>query len=232
MRRVRPIFAGVCGAAAACSNSAARNRSMEVAVRVKTRWKNRQRPRSPEEAAGVLAFNIWRIACQGVLDIENEGFQTDTQRQRLDIIAEYLAFLVHLTDRMVYGRLDEEGRQRFVTALALRVIDILVDNLKDVCGPGEYRQEAIARMNERLADYAGYDYSEPEGPGFGFRRRFGELVQERVGPKDRRWVQAYVMDAGAPEAVETLRKAVRGVLAQLDAGAQQKAPDAAGTSGA
>lgn len=200
-------------------------------MRVRTRFKNRK-PRSLEEAAGVLAFNLWRIACQGVLELENEGFQTDTQRQRLDIIAEFLGFLVHVTDRMVYGRLEEEERRRFVTALALRSIEILVDNLRDVCGPGEYREEAIARMNERLADYAGYEYGEPEGPGFGFRRRFGDLVQARVGPKDRQWVQSYIMDVGAPEAVETLRKAVRGVLAQVEADGRQKAPDAAGTSGA
>ncbi len=201
-------------------------------VRVRTRWKNRAGPRSLEEAAGVLAFNLWRIACQGVLDIENEGFQTDTQRQRLDIIAEFLAFLVHLTDRMVYGRLDEEARRRFITALALRSVDILVDNLKDVCGPGEYREEAIARMNERFADYAGYGYDEKEGPGFGFRRRFGDLVQALVGPKDRQWVQSYVIDVGAPEVVEHLRKAVRGILTQIEAAQGGKAPDASGAPGA
>ena len=49
-------------------------------MRVKTRWNNKSKPHSIQDIASAMGFNTWRIACNGVLNLENEGFQTDTQR--------------------------------------------------------------------------------------------------------------------------------------------------------
>ena len=87
-------------------------------VRVKSRWNKKGKTHSVEEIAGALAFILWRIATNGVLSMENAGFQTETQAQRLEIIAEFLAFAIHVADRMTIERFDEEQRVRFMTELA------------------------------------------------------------------------------------------------------------------
>ena len=65
----------------------------EIEVRVKSKWSNKGRERTLDETGGAVAFILWRIAQQGLLNLENEGFQTDTRSQRMDVIAEFLAFL-------------------------------------------------------------------------------------------------------------------------------------------
>ena len=57
-------------------------------LRVKNKWQDKNRERSIEDTAGVVAFNLWKIASANVLNLENEGFQTDTQSQRIDVIEE------------------------------------------------------------------------------------------------------------------------------------------------
>ena len=79
-------------------------------MRIRSKWSAKHRDRSPEEIAGVVAFIAWRICTQAVLELENNDFQTDTQVQRLAIIWEFAAFLIHITDRMMYERMDEEER--------------------------------------------------------------------------------------------------------------------------
>jgi len=84
-------------------------------VRIRSKWSAKNRDRSPEEIAGVVAFIAWRICTQAVLELENNGFQTDTQVQRLAIIWEFAAFLIHVTDRMMYEKMDEEERAVFIS---------------------------------------------------------------------------------------------------------------------
>ena len=52
-------------------------------VRIRSRWNAKGKARSLEENAGALAFIEWRIAQATLLNLENEGFQTDTQAQRV-----------------------------------------------------------------------------------------------------------------------------------------------------
>ena len=55
-------------------------------MRIRSKWNEKNRDRSPEEIAGVVAFIAWRICAQDVQDLEKNDFQTDTQVQRLAII--------------------------------------------------------------------------------------------------------------------------------------------------
>jgi hypothetical protein len=54
-------------------------------VRVKSKWNLKDRERTLSETGAAMGFILWRIAQQGVLNLENEGFQTDTNAQRLDV---------------------------------------------------------------------------------------------------------------------------------------------------
>ncbi len=78
-------------------------------ARLKGGWNQRGRVRSLEEIGSAISFNIWQIAGQGVLDLENEGFQTglhlagivQDNRQETNGAGEYRSdFLALLNDRI------------------------------------------------------------------------------------------------------------------------------------
>jgi hypothetical protein len=177
-------------------------------VRVKSKWSNKGRERSLTEIGGAAAFILWRIAQQGTLNLENEGFQTDTNTQRLDVIAEFLAFLVHLADRLKSEALELEERQEFITSLARHLADQMQINRTDAQGKGDYRTDLIRLLNERAADYAEFSMTGVE-PGYAFKRYFGENVRKVMGEKDNQWITDYVMDVEVPEALKPLNKAMR-----------------------
>ena len=180
-------------------------------MRVKSKWNLKERERSLSEIGGAMAFILWRIAQQGTLNLENEGFQTDSNAQRLDVITEFLAFLVHIADRMTAANLTREQRQEFIGSLARHLGDTMQENRGDAQGAGEYRGALIERLNERAADYAGFSFVDNE-PGFAFRRYFGENVRAVMGEKDNKWITDQVMDIEVPEALKPLEKAVRDLL--------------------
>ena len=181
-------------------------------MRVKSKWNLKDRERTLSETGAAMGFILWRIAQQGVLNLENEGFQTDTNAQRLDVMAEFLAFLLHLVDRKTVDRLDPGQRQEFITALALSLADNMQGNRTDAQGKGEYRKALINLLNERAADYAGFAMPDGE-PGYAMRRYFGENVRAVMGEKDNQWITDQVMDVEVPEALPPLKKALRELFA-------------------
>lgn len=181
-------------------------------MRVKSKWNLKDKERSLSETGGAMAFILWRIAQQGVLNLENEGFQTDTNAQRLDIIAEFLAFLVHLVDRMTIDDLGRDERVEFITSLARHLADNMQQNRTDAEGKGDYRQPLVNLLNERAADYAEFSFKDNE-PGFALRRYFGENVRAVMGEKDNKWITDQVMDIEVPETLKPLRKALGDLFA-------------------
>lgn len=179
-------------------------------MRVKSRWHNKGKSRTPEEMGAALAFIAWRIAMNVIKNMQQSGFGYPSGPVQLNIIEEFMAFLIQVVDRLVYGHVDEEARERLVGTLALRLVDTMVDNQMDVLGPGDYRSALIARLNERLDDYAGLSFSEEE-PGFGFLRYLGDKVKMAMAGENNRWVVEQIIEIEAPEAVKTIRKALRDV---------------------
>jgi hypothetical protein len=183
-------------------------------VRIKTKWNQKDRERSLSETASAVAFILWRIGQQGILNLENEGFQTDSQAQRVDIMEEFLAFLLHIVDRMTADDLSMGERQIFITALAKHLADRVQENRTDIQGSGEYRQSLIELLNRRAADYAGFSFTDGE-PGYAFRRYFGENVRAVMGERDNKWITDQVMDIEVPEAMKPLRKAVNDLFPKV-----------------
>ena len=174
-------------------------------MRVKSKW-NADREHTLHEIGGAAAFILWRIAQQGVLNLENEGFQTDDNAQRLDVMAEFLAFLLHLADRLKADQLA------FITSLALHLADRMQENRVDIQGSGEYRQPLIDLLNARAADYADFAMVDGE-PGYAFKRYFGESVRAVMGERDNQWITDQVIDIEVPETLPPLRKALRDLFA-------------------
>ncbi|MBZ0071073.1 MAG: hypothetical protein WCY26_01170 [Thiohalobacteraceae bacterium] len=180
-------------------------------MRLKTRWSKKGKTRSIQEVAGALGFNLWRIGQAALLNLENEGFQTDTQMQRLDVIQEFEAFLIHMSDRIAYARMDDEERAEFITALAHKVADYVQDNARDFVGDGDHRAPFIARLNQRMDDYADFAVVDQE-PSFQLLRYFGDRVTDVLGERQRKWVGTQVIDIEAPNAMKTLKRALNSLL--------------------
>jgi hypothetical protein len=182
-------------------------------MRIRSRWRDKDRKRSLEDVAGALAFIQWRIASQALLNLENEGFQTDTQLQRLDVLQELCAFLVHVTDRSVHPTMSDEERQRFIVALALKLAETYHGNRVDVEGRGtDFRQPFIDVLNTRMADYAEFRF-EDGAPGYASRRYLGECVTNTMGERDRKWISDQVMEIEIPEMLKTLEKGLNDLFA-------------------
>jgi len=184
-------------------------------IRIKNKWNDKTKERSPEETGSILSFNFWKIASANVMHLENEGFQTDTHFQRLDIIAEFTAFLVHVVDRVISDKeYSAEARQALITGLALNLAKTMHDNRRDVSDDKEtdFRAEYITLMNQRMAEYSNFTFEENSQPGFQVRRCVGEHVRDVMGEKDNKWIPDQVMDIEIPEAMKTFKRVTRGVL--------------------
>lgn len=195
-----------------------------MSLRLRNRWKQGERSRTLEDVATVSAANAWRVACNGVLSLENEQFETQTQYQRLDIIEEFVIFLLHLTDHQVYGKFSEEERARFITAMALRLAGLVKENRADNrqpegqrhLTPEDYQRAFIDKLNARISVYGECRYDPLEGPGFGLMRAFAEWVSEALGPRNREWAIDQVLTIEGPEAVEKYTASLDALLAGSD----------------
>lgn len=185
-------------------------------VRVKSKWSNKGRERTLAEIGSAAAFILWRIAQQGLLNLENEGFQTDSRSQRMDVIAEFLAFLLHLADRYKAETLDSNERQEFITSLAKHLADTMQENRTDAEGKGDYRGPLISLFNERGAAYS--ECPMPDGePGYAMKRYLGECVTAVMGDKENQWITDQVMEIEVPETLKPLNKALKELFARPDA---------------
>lgn len=193
-----------------------------MAIRLKTRWHEtartgykgrrlRARPKTLDDLAGVLGFNIWKIAHAAYKNMETNGYRFASDRQVMALVIEFVAFLIQLADRMAYGRLTEEERSAFINALAQHLALTVANNQLDLLGPGEYAAAFIATLNARLAGYAECGYG-ATGPGYDFLRTLGDNVAHVMGASDDKWVLEQVIEIEGPNAVDALKKAAERAL--------------------
>ncbi len=177
-------------------------------MRIRTKWHNKEREVSVEEKANTMAFISWRIAMAFALNMENENFQTDTQKQRLEIILEVVAFLISVTDRLVASQMDVDERRDLVTKMAIKLSKTFQENCEDLIARNEdYAGPFINVLNERLNAYSECGWEdEEEMPGYQYKRDFGNYVSAVMGEKDNKWITDHVMQIEVPEAMLTLKK--------------------------
>lgn len=185
--------------------------------RIKSTWHESERnapaSKSHEDTASALGFILWRVALESAKDLHRERFNYRSDQQRVAVIAEFLAFLVQVTDRLVYDLMGLEERTALINALGRRLGDHLEDNLTDLFGPGDYRAPFIETLNRRLADYADLSFEDGE-PGYDFLRYFGDRVLKVMGEdQSNRWVIDQIMDLSGPEAAGHVRRSVQNLLA-------------------
>ena len=173
---------------------------------VKTRWRKKG-ARTRADRAGGIGANVWKIALEIFRHMEKEEFRFGSDRLVTDVLAEFIAFLVQLADRAVYGKLSEADRAALIGEAARHLAATMENNQLDLLGPGEYRKPFIDLLNARFEEYAGFDYPGGE-PGFPCLRFFAAKVSDAMAASDNKWVIEQIMDIEAPEMVRLIKKLV------------------------
>ena len=185
-------------------------------LRIKSQWFKTDSPKSPQEAAGAMAFIVWRVAHNALTQMRGARFDIDIGPQYFAFLREWLVFLVQVVDRMAHERMGVDERFAFTTALVLRVADHLADNENRLLGvppPGEetYQGRFIDLVNLLSEHYADFGHG-ADGPDFAFMRYLGHRIEVLMPQKDQNWVVDQVMAIEAPEAVQVLQRSLQGVL--------------------
>jgi hypothetical protein len=173
---------------------------------VKTRWRKKG-ARTLAERAGVIGANVWKISLEIFKHMEKEGFRFGTDRLVTDVLAEFIAFLVQLVDRAVYGKLSEADRATLIGEVARHLAATMENNQLDLFGPGEYRKPFIDLLNARFEAYAGFECPGGE-PGFPCLLVFAGKVSDAMASSDNKWVVEQMMEIEAPEMVRAIKKLV------------------------
>jgi len=182
-------------------------------VRIKSKWHNQTRAKTPEELGGAAGFIGWRLATHHVEEIEAAGFRLTSPEQRFALLREWLVFLVQSADRLAFQTVSDEDRSRFISALARHMAGTLEDNQHELLGPGQHAKDFIDLLNAEIPDYAELSFGK-DGPGYRFLRYLGDKVLAIVGQEDaNRWVIDQVMEIEAPAAIASLRKGLDNLFA-------------------
>lgn len=173
---------------------------------VKTRWRNGG-TRTLAERAGVIGANVWKISMEIFKHMEREGFRFGSDRMATSVITEFIAFLVQLVDRSVYGALSEADRATLIGELARHLAATMENNQRDLFGPGDYRKPLIDLLNARFAEYASFEHNggEPDYPSLHF---FACKVSDAMAGSDNKWVVEQMIEIEAPAMVRLIRKLV------------------------
>ncbi len=191
-----------------------------MALRVKTAWFRKEAgARPPAEVATVLASTIWRLADDAVSALSRADYDILTAARGVQVMGEMIAFLAHMADRMVHGRVPEPERAALLQATGTRLGELVAENVRALTGDDgfDYRANFVDFLNRRGADYATFAF-EPARPSFAVMRYLGLAIRARMTAPDRHWVADQVMELTAPEALGTLKRTVDGFYPAAGAG--------------
>jgi len=177
---------------------------------VKTRWRKKG-ARTLAERAGVIGANVWKVSLEIFKHMEKEGFRFGSDRMTTDVLTEFIAFLVQLADRAVYGKLSEADRAALIGEVVRHLAATMENNQRDLLGPGEYRKPFIDLLNARFGEYAGFEYA-GAAPGYPCLRFFATKVSDAMASGDNKWVVEQMMDIEAPEMVSLVKKLIEQTL--------------------
>ena len=194
-----------------------------MALRLKTVWFKNAGGRSSAELASVLASTIWRLADEVVTNLSKFDCDIVTPERGVRILGEVAAFLLHMSDRMVYGRVPDAQRAPLVQAAGRRLAELMEENIRKMGADDgfDYRANFIDFINRRAADYATFDCP-AEKPSFPLLRYLGLAVRELMLESDQPWVADRIMDIDAPEALGMLKKTVDGLLQPAQAAPRRR----------
>ncbi|MEE9446974.1 MAG: hypothetical protein V3V09_03390 [Arenicellales bacterium] len=183
-------------------------------LRIRNSFKHRSNI-SPEEKSNILAYNIWQISLAGAKNLHQEDYHYEDDMQRVGVIREYLIFLIHIADRMVYDDFDEKQRGEFVNDLAKNTANHIQRNTEEIMGAGDYRADYFGMINDRFNEYSNCSF-EDGMPGYSLLRTFGEKVCDIMGFDDQtnKWTIDQIMDIDGPMMVEKMTASLNSIIDQ------------------
>ncbi len=176
-------------------------------MRMKSKWGKNGKQRTVADNASAAAFISWRIAQDALLDLENEDYQTESLKQRMDVVVEFVIFLAHLADRITYERMSADEREEFVVTMVKHLARTHQSSMEEIDGVKDYKEDFINLVNARMTDYSEMPYEDGE-PSFTMRRYLGSKVQEVMGERHNKWIETQVLEINAPTAIKHLNKAI------------------------
>jgi hypothetical protein len=187
-------------------------------LRIKTKWfKKEGREHGAYETATVIASTLWRLADKAVINLSKADYDIITPQRGFTIMAELMAFMIHLTDRLIYEQeVDDADREALIKALSKRLAEIIEDNVYSVIGNNgyDYQTDILARFNRRATDYATFDFP-AEKPSFAVLRYLGNCILEIMEERDQPWVIDQIMELEAPAMIDHVKKTVQGLMEQF-----------------
>lgn len=187
---------------------------MAAPTRVKTVWFKKEGERPVEEIATALATTIWRMADRAIDNLSKADYDIITPQRGFKIIGELTAFSVHYVDRLVFPRMSDKKRGDLVSALGVRLAEIMEQNILDFTQGAQdpdydYQQGYIDMLNARMVEYAHYDFPD-DRPSFPALRYLSLQIREDMEKTDQSWIQDQIMDIEMPEILGTVKKQVDG----------------------
>lgn len=192
-----------------------------MAIRLKSQWFKTDTPKTPQQAAGAMAFIVWRVAQNMLKRMRGAHFDIDAGLPYFAFMREVLVFLVAVTDRIAHARLAADARAEFTPALVRHLARTLQDNEQDLLGPARdgapsHADSFIDLVNELTQHYAEFgadpgvsDSGAGFHPDFAFVRYLGSRLEPTLPEKDRHWVIDQVMAVEAPEAIKIVQGSMR-----------------------
>ena len=182
-------------------------------MRMRSRWFKQDKQRSLPEIAGVLGFISWQIAVERVKNMERWQYNVNEPERTLAVLSEYLIFLAHVTDRILFESFTFDQRTEFITALVKKIADTLDDNRADIGTVDKTRQDFIDYLNQRFDEYSEYEFYESSAePSYSMYRFFGQNISKSMGQDNDKGVAEQIIEIEGPLALETLKKAIDKVV--------------------
>ena len=186
-------------------------------LRIKTTWFRRDAGRAADETASVLALTFWKMANKSVDDISKADYDIVHLGRGFGLIAEMGAFMLHIADRLLYGRVDEERRAALIESAGVHLAEYVEKNIRDFVNDNDdkrdYLGEFLDFLNRRTADYETFEFP-PQEPNYAIKRYLANMIRERMEGHDQTWIIDQIIEFQAPEAIETVQKLIDGFFPQ------------------
>ena len=180
---------------------------IRLVTRTRNKWKHSAKHRSASDNATALGYIIWQLALGGAKKLHEEDFRYDCDDQRILVIEEYMAFLVHLADRMSFSALTDQERRIFVSSVARAAARHLQRNKEEIICGSAHGEDFLDRVNQRSQEYACCSFQGE--PGYHMRRALGAHIQDVMGSdQTNKWVLDQVVEIDTPDLCKQLRASI------------------------
>ena len=178
--------------------------------RIHSTWNQKEKKKQIGQIASALAVSIWKISKKTLLNLENEGFDTDTWSDRLEILKEVSCFQIYITNNEVksYGT---EKKIIFITDIAKKLNETVNINQVDLKIPDKnIKTKFINLLNDRMEEYSELEYTEE--PSYKARIILGNHLMAQMGELDNNWIRMYVIDQEVPKILLSLRRPIESLV--------------------